>query len=220
MVKFPKAVTQSRNTYNDPTNDPTYFGGTPFYGARGFADKTETIDKPEHYTSHPSGIECITITEHMSFCLGNAIKYIWRVDKKGNPLENLEKAKWYIEREIARRGWHFPTPEGVSWEDFIFQITEQNVLSVSCGAIQKELGPEHLGMLDKRNGGPDRQWDFLLSIIRGNNEVYPPNERIPCADKKMKQGLVNKFTKVFNVPRSPVIWDEAIRKYKPAFRAK
>jgi hypothetical protein len=58
---------------------------------------------PNHYTSHPSGIECIQITEHMNFCLGNAIKYIWRADLKGNDIEDLKKAKWYLEREIKRR---------------------------------------------------------------------------------------------------------------------
>lgn len=58
---------------------------------------------PLHYKSHPSGIECIQITEHMSFNLGNAVKYIWRAGLKDVDIkEDLEKAKWYIEREIRR----------------------------------------------------------------------------------------------------------------------
>jgi len=61
------------------------------------------VDHPKHYTSHPSGIECIQITEHMGFNLGNAIKYIWRADLKGKDIEDLRKAVWYINREIARR---------------------------------------------------------------------------------------------------------------------
>jgi hypothetical protein len=65
-------------------------------------NKTDMVNHPPHYTSHPSGIECIQITEHMGFCLGNAIKYIWRADLK-NGLQDLEKAKWYIDREIAKR---------------------------------------------------------------------------------------------------------------------
>jgi hypothetical protein len=39
----------------------------------------------------------------MGFCLGNAIKYIWRADLKQNAIEDLEKAVWYIEREIKLR---------------------------------------------------------------------------------------------------------------------
>lgn len=63
----------------------------------------DLINHPPHYTSHPSGVECITITEHMGFNLGNAIKYIWRADEKGNALDDLRKAEWYIQREILRR---------------------------------------------------------------------------------------------------------------------
>ena len=64
---------------------------------------TDVINHPPHYTSHPTGIECIEITEHMGFNLGNAIKYIWRVDQKDAPIEDLRKARWYIDREITRR---------------------------------------------------------------------------------------------------------------------
>jgi hypothetical protein len=62
----------------------------------------DPINHPKHYTNHPSGVECITITEHMCFNLGNAIKYIWRADLKGNAEQDLQKAIWYIDREINR----------------------------------------------------------------------------------------------------------------------
>lgn len=61
------------------------------------------VNHPQHYTSHPSGIECIQITEHMGFNLGNALKYIWRADLKGSAIEDLQKAEFYIKREIERR---------------------------------------------------------------------------------------------------------------------
>lgn len=63
---------------------------------------TDPVNHPVHYTDHPSGIECIQITEHMNFNLGNAIKYVWRAGLKGKRLEDLKKAVWYINREIAR----------------------------------------------------------------------------------------------------------------------
>lgn len=62
----------------------------------------DPVNHPAHYTSHPSGVECIDVTEHMGFCVGNAIKYLWRADLKGSQLEDLRKARWYIDREIAR----------------------------------------------------------------------------------------------------------------------
>ena len=63
----------------------------------------DSVHKPKHYTEHPSGIECIQVTEHMGFNLGNAIKYIWRCDLKLDAIEDLKKAKWYIDREISKR---------------------------------------------------------------------------------------------------------------------
>lgn len=69
----------------------------------------DPVNHPAHYTSGPAcpgcgrTIECIDITEHMPFTLGNAIKYLWRADLKGAPIQDLEKAAWYIRREIERR---------------------------------------------------------------------------------------------------------------------
>jgi hypothetical protein len=63
---------------------------------------SDNVNHPRHYTEHPSGVECIQITEHMGFNLGNAVKYIWRADLKGNQVEDLKKAVWYINREIQR----------------------------------------------------------------------------------------------------------------------
>jgi hypothetical protein len=63
----------------------------------------DSVEHPRHYTSHPSGVECITVTEHMGFNLGNAVKYVWRADLKDDAIEDLRKAAWYIEREIKRR---------------------------------------------------------------------------------------------------------------------
>jgi hypothetical protein len=69
-------------------------------------EEVDVVNQPPHYTEHPSGIECIQVTEHMGFNLGNAIKYIWRCDLKQDAIEDLKKAKWYIEREIDKRVKH------------------------------------------------------------------------------------------------------------------
>jgi hypothetical protein len=65
---------------------------------------SDPVNHPPHYTEHPSGIECIQVTEHLSFCLGNAIKYLWRADlKHPDAIQDLKKAVWYINREIELR---------------------------------------------------------------------------------------------------------------------
>jgi hypothetical protein len=62
----------------------------------------DPVNHPQHYTSHPSGVECIEITEHFNFNIGNAIKYLWRAGLKGQELQDLQKAEWYVKREIQR----------------------------------------------------------------------------------------------------------------------
>lgn len=63
----------------------------------------DNVNRPRHYNSHPSGVECIEVTEHFNFNLGNAIKYIWRAGlKSDDAVEDLQKAEWYIKRELLR----------------------------------------------------------------------------------------------------------------------
>ena len=60
----------------------------------------DPVNHPKHYTNHPSGVECITITRHMNFNKGNAMKYIWRSSHKEKEIEDLKKAIWYLNNEI------------------------------------------------------------------------------------------------------------------------
>jgi predicted esterase YcpF (UPF0227 family) len=63
---------------------------------------TDAVEHPAHYTASPSGVECIDVVEHMNFNRGNAVKYIWRAGAKGDEVEDLRKAAWYLAREIER----------------------------------------------------------------------------------------------------------------------
>ena len=72
--------------------------------------KTDNVNHPSHYNSHPSGIECIEIARHHNFNIGNTIKYLWRAGLKSEEgmedndkkIEDLNKAIWYINDEIKR----------------------------------------------------------------------------------------------------------------------
>lgn len=63
----------------------------------------DVVNHPPHYKSD-SGIESIDVIEGfgLNFHLGNTVKYILRHDKKGKPLEDLKKARWYLDREIKK----------------------------------------------------------------------------------------------------------------------
>lgn len=70
----------------------------------------DNVNHPKHYMSHPSGVECIEITRHYCFAIGNAIKYLWRAGLKSEQgmedtakeIQDLEKAVWYINDRIKQ----------------------------------------------------------------------------------------------------------------------
>ena len=86
----------------------------------------DAVNHPKHYNNIP-GIECIEVVRHMNFNRGNAVKYIWRADDKGDPIENLSKAIWYLQDEIDRlKRQHKPLTQtfnelraeyGQGWQD-------------------------------------------------------------------------------------------------------
>lgn len=64
---------------------------------------TDHVNHPSHYTGRDIGYECIDITQWQTFCTGNTIKYLWRYNDKGTPLEDLKKARWYAHRAHVMR---------------------------------------------------------------------------------------------------------------------
>ena len=82
------------------------------------------VGKPAHYNSHPSGIECIEITRHYCFSIGNAIKYLWRAGLKKEQgktnrqkeIEDLQKAIWYINDRIKELQNEPETPKGSDFD--------------------------------------------------------------------------------------------------------
>ena len=83
----------------EPCNDCKWGNG---YNNNFEPIETSNINHPPHYNNHPSKIECIEIVQHHDFCVGNAIKYLWRAGLKDSQatVEDLRKAIWYIERKI------------------------------------------------------------------------------------------------------------------------
>ncbi len=95
--------------------------------------KTDMVNHPPHYKD-ASGIECIEVTKHMSFCGGNCFKYLYRAGKKGATVEDLKKAAWYAELADDDR---FITDE--SWLRAMYQVAshrdgniQQAMFSIRC----------------------------------------------------------------------------------------
>lgn len=116
---------------------------------------SDAVNHPKHY-SHPSGIEAIDIVEQLGFTLGNAVKYLWRVGRKGDAVEDLKKARWYLERLVNES----TTPEP-DWPSFqlgclIGRVIATDPYSV-CGRALKVL-EEHL-----TNGTEETTGAWLLA---------------------------------------------------------
>ena len=73
--------------------------------------RADPVDHPAHYQG--DGIEVIQVIEAfgLGFRLGNAVKYILRAGKKGQAIQDLRKAVWYLEREITASA-RLPAPSG------------------------------------------------------------------------------------------------------------
>jgi len=75
----------------------------------------DVIQKAAHYNRHASGIECIELVQHLPFCLGNLLKYVWRTGHKQAALVDLQKALYYLDRERARIDW----PDIDAWQQLL-----------------------------------------------------------------------------------------------------
>lgn len=128
---------------------------------------------PDHYRSHPSGVECIHIAREFSFCLGNVIKYVWRAGlKTRDPLQDLRKAERYLQEEIARLeklAQHVkgppPNPLYPDWDEQ-YQLWYRKVQAGTqdgqispCGNYRYSAKSETWGSIKEFAPGPEKQFD-------------------------------------------------------------
>lgn len=98
----------------------------------------DNVNNPKHYAGVPATVECIDITRHLPFALGNAVKYIWRAGKKGGPeqeIEDLEKARWYLD------DWD-------RWREHLPEVDFSAALSVLHTIPSDDMGPWRWDAID------------------------------------------------------------------------
>lgn len=136
-------------------------------------NKNDQVNHPKHYTSDPSGIECIDITRHRNFNIGNAIKYLWRAgfkedkDRKliDKQVEDLNKAVWYLVDEIHRLGGRC-----IVKTDSIntcLPIDNESIIDAALNYHEKINGQD-VSILDLSNGNGGIRFniaDHLKSIL-------------------------------------------------------
>lgn len=95
---------------------------------------SDSVDHPRRYNSHPSGVEAIVICEHLTFNVGNAVKYLFRAGiKTPDPIEDLKKAAWYIAREL----WRLTKKPGA-----------EELFRSECDALRRHIGEQDAELAD------------------------------------------------------------------------
>lgn len=136
-------------------------------------NKNDQVNHPKHYTSDPSGIECIDITRHRNFNIGNAIKYLWRAGLKEDKdrklidkqIEDLNKAVWYLVDEIHRLGGRCTVKTDSI--NTCLPIDNESIIDAALNYHEKINGQD-VSILGLSNGNGDIRFniaDHLKSIL-------------------------------------------------------
>jgi hypothetical protein len=120
----------------------------------------EHVVHPRHYNEHPSGVECIDVVEFVPFNPGNAFKYLYRRGAKGNLIQDLEKALWYVRREVERLKSLEGTPIGFSGKP-VFELPSaaREDLGKICAA-EFALGSDGIGEIYAGLATPRPLWGY------------------------------------------------------------
>lgn len=110
---------------------------------------SDMVNHPPHYTSHPSGHEVIELTRLLPFGAGNALKYVLRRDIKGNPIQDLDKAVWYLTDSIENEVGYTTTPKMRSLAQRFMLGTENSYERSFINALCRN------GVLTPLGWGPD-----------------------------------------------------------------
>lgn len=135
--------------------------------------KPDIVNHPPHYTSHPSGMECIQLSRLFPFALGNFIKYLWRSGEKDDVQQERRKARWYLDDFIHNTQLLPEDEDGelartIAWflrnMDDKFWRPEDEILIAFFGGLLNNIGT--IGMFKT----------FLLRIYESLDQLIEDNE--------------------------------------------
>ncbi|MGE3593799.1 MAG: DUF3310 domain-containing protein [Arcobacter sp.] len=127
---------------------------------------SDLVNKAPHYNANPSGIECIEVAENLTFCLGNALKYLWRCGEKGSRKQDLEKALYYIQRN---RRCH------------VISFYNRSDFNKVTSSVSKDIAVAMQGILDltHHHTGTKKYNEIEEKILTSiNNELTKENEDV------------------------------------------
>lgn len=154
----------------------------------------DPVNHPAHYTSNPSGIECIAVTRCLSFNCGNAVKYLWRAGGKdpNKELEDLGKALWYLNDELANATGSLTVPARDTWRRAVgfFSYHRGRAIEAVCTG-QLAVAIEHVqGELQRLESEQQQAVAAPAQPAngRGNGKAVPADRRVSAlrSDTKVR----------------------------------
>lgn len=134
---------------------------------------TDMINHPPHYTEHPSGVEVIEFTRLHCFSVGSAVKYIMRRDKKDDPLDNLNKACWFLKDAIDNGP---PVRVTVHMGKVIRPVIDAEPNATVKQILAHLYLPEPGNSLERLMGGVPVNLDTVLDLVGALMEEYQTDD--------------------------------------------
>jgi len=112
---------------------------------------------------------------------------------------------------------HFPTPADATWGDVVIQFVDGHTVSVRCKTVSGVFNYTQMGMVDRRNGNPDVQWQLLRDLAEGHGQMTWDVSAARRENKKRKQTLNQRLGAFFGIEGEAIIWDKKATNYRCRF---
>lgn len=136
---------------------------------------TDLINHPPHYTEHPSGVEVIEFSRLHNFAVGSAVKYVMRRDKKDDPIDNLSKARWFLEDAIENGPI---TNATVQMERVIRPVIDAEPNATVKQFLSALYIPQPVNAVERLIGGSPADLDLALELVGALMSEYQTDGEI------------------------------------------
>jgi hypothetical protein len=115
--------------------------------------------------------------------------------------------------EETKGGMRFPTPAGATWGDVTIKFLDGHKVSVACKGAGNVCNFTDMGMVDRRNGEPDKQWALLYALAAGHGRMNWRSSEARRENAKRKQTLNERLAAFFGIDGEAITWDKNAKNY-------
>jgi len=112
----------------------------------------------------------------------------------------------------------FPTPPDAIWGDVTIKFEDGHTVSIRCKSERGTFNYTQMGMVDRRNGNPDVQWQLLGNLADGHGQMTWEASAARRENKKRKQTLNQRLSAFFAIDGEAITWDKEAENYRCRFQ--